>query len=169
MRVQPSARSARSLYAWTLAVLLVGGAGCANSPSATDPTAADGADSHGPGRRSDFSGAWTTQLPQGRLVLFYAHQSGSLISGAISNFGPPIAGLTFPITGTVDGASVTLDFMYPAGLSEGPTVDLPVAWHFRGAFTSATTVEGAITSSTGITGNIVITEDTGAIPLATTN
>ena len=146
------------------AVTLIGALGCANTPTATDPS-----ESHGGNHQYRFASAWTTQLPQGRLVLFYARQTGGEIGGSVTNFGPPVEGLTFPISGSVNGADVALEFLYPAGLSEGQTADLPVTWTFHGAFTSATTVEGFIASSSGINGTIIITEDTGPLPLSLGN
>ena len=164
MHIQPSVRLSRFINALAAAGLITGALGCANTPSATDPS-----DSRGVNHHFGFVGAWTTQLPQGRLILFYPRQSGSGITGTVTNFGPPVEGLTFPISGSMSGTDIALEFLYPAGLSEGPTADLPVTWTFHGAFTSATTVEGFITSSSGINGTIIITEDTGPLPLSLSN
>jgi hypothetical protein len=160
---QTPVRSSRSFYTWAAAALLVGSAGCSTGPSVTDPANSQAQIGH-----ARFTGAWTTQLPQGRLVLIYASQSGSISSGTITNFGPLIAGLTYPLRGSVEGADVSLYFMYPLGIAEG-TVDLPVAWTFHGAFTSVNTVAGTISSETGITAHLVITKDTGPLPLAAGN
>ncbi len=164
MHIQLLARSAGFINALAATGLIIGALGCANTPSATDPS-----DSRRASRHFEFVGAWTTQLPQGRLILFYPRQSASGVAGTVTNFGPPVEGLTFPISGSVSGTDVSLEFLYPAGLSEGQTADLPVTWTFHGAFTSATTVEGFIASSSGINGTIIITEDTGPLPLSLGN
>jgi hypothetical protein len=144
MWIPSSTRSRRVVRASALAVLVAGIGACATGP------------------RISFSGTWTSQLPQGVGVLFYASQMGSQISGTVSNFGP-LANQSFPITGSVTRQGVAIVFSYPAGLPE--MRGSPIAWTFHGAFTSATTIEGTITSATGITGSMVITKNNGPLPL----
>jgi hypothetical protein len=144
MWIPPSARSRRFVRASALAALIAGSGSCATGP------------------RIAFSGTWTSQLPQGASVLFSASQTGSQISGTVSNFGP-LTNQSFPITGSATRQGVAIVFSYPAGASS--MQGSPIAWTFHGAFTSATTIEGTIISATGITGSMIITKDNGPLPL----
>jgi hypothetical protein len=116
------------------------------------------------GPRAEFSGPWTSRLPEGATVLFYATQVGSTIGGSISNFGPVLAGAQSAIAGTVTPQAVTLHFSYPASFVGGTPGPL-VSWTFHGAFTNAATIEGTAVSATGISGTMVISKDNGPIPL----
>jgi hypothetical protein len=144
MCVPSSTRSCRSVHTWALVALVAGTVGCATGP------------------RIAFSGIWTSQMPQGASVVFDASETGSEISGAVSNVGPLID-QSFPITGSVTRQSVLITFDYPIGTAA--TRGTPVAWVFHGAFTSATTIEGTIASATGITGSMIITKNNGPLPL----
>ena len=115
------------------------------------------------GPRLAFSGNWIAQLPAGSEILFTAQQTGSTVTGTVANFGP-LSTNTSQFTGTVTNDGVTLAFNFPPGPSYPPQ-DSTVAWTFHGEFSSATTVTGTVVSATGITGQMVITQDNGPIPV----
>jgi hypothetical protein len=146
MHVLSAARARRFVRVWALGAVLAGSVRCATGP------------------RIEFAGTWTSQLPQASSVLFYATQTGSTISGTVSNVGPVVIGRTYPITGSVTRQGLTVEFDYP-GIVSGTIQGPPTAWTFHGAFTSATTVEGTITSASGITGHITITKNNGPLPV----
>jgi hypothetical protein len=116
------------------------------------------------GPRLAFSGNWVSQLPAGSAILFTAQQRGSTITGTVTNFGP-LSTNASPLTGTVTNEGVTLAFSFPPGSVYGPH-QAAVPWTFQGQFTSATTISGTAQSATGITGEMVITQNNGPLPLA---
>jgi hypothetical protein len=110
-----------------------------------------------------LSGTWTAELPPGSEILLTAQQHGSTVTGTVTNVGP-LSNNPSPLTGTVTNRGVTLAFSYPPGSAYGPAQSA-VPWTFQGEFTSSTTITGVVSSATGITGQMVITQNTGPLPL----
>jgi len=93
-------------------------------------------------------------------MTFEAQQTGSTVNGTAISYGP-LVGYSIQLTGTVTNEGVTLAFNAPPGPTENPPPpqESAVAWTYRGEFSSATTITGTVVSSTGITGQMVITQD----------
>jgi hypothetical protein len=140
-----SIRARRAVGASALAAIVAGLPGCT-----TGPTLA-------------FTGTWTSQLPQGGAVLFMATQTGSQIRGIVTNFGP-VADSVDSVAGSATHQGISIHFSYPANFAGGAPRVLN-RWEFNGAFTSATTIVGTITSTTGTTASMTITKDDGPLPL----
>ncbi len=109
-----------------------------------------------------FSGTWTAQLPAGSEIVLYAQQQGSTVTGTVTNVGP-LSYNGSSLTGSVTNRGVTLAFSHPLGSARGPHQSA-VPWTFQGEFTSSTTISGTVTSATGITGQMVITQNNGPLP-----
>ncbi len=129
-----------------LALAVGGGSACATGPRLT------------------FSGNWVAQLPAGSEILFTARQVGPSVTGTVTNFGP-LSMNAGPLSGSVTNDGVTLAFTYPPGSANGPPQSA-IGWTYHGEFTSATTINGTVVSATGITGQMVITQDNGPVPVA---
>jgi hypothetical protein len=110
-----------------------------------------------------FSGTWIAQIPAGNGILFTAQQMGSTVTGTVSTLGP-LSTNTSQLTGTVTNDGVTLAFKFPPGPGYPPH-DSATAWTYHGEFSNATTITGTVVSVTGITGQMVISQNTGPLPL----